>query len=190
MSAFVNKKELAKIMDVSLPTLDRLIDRYDDFPIEQKGGNGQDYSFHAKEVKTFLDGQRALEEKSLADRADLLLDLNIALPGHEDGGTGITPNQELSLVRAERERRKLQRESGLLVDIASIRQLMTPVFVNLGQFMTNVPGRLGKRFNLPAEVVDAMSDEMADELRRVVAKLQDDLTTEHDKEKPARATGN
>lgn len=190
MVAVVNKKELAKVMGVSLPTLDRLIDRYDDFPIKQKGGNGQDYSFNAKKVKAFLKKQRAIEEKNLADRADLLLDLNIVLPGHEEGGPGITPNQELALVRAERERRKLKQEAGFLVDTASIRQQMTPVFVGLGQFMTNMPGRLGKRFNLPVEVVDAMGDEMADELRRVVAKLEKVIARQHDEDEPARATGN
>jgi len=174
MKTPANKKELARILDCSLPTLDRLIDRYDDFPVQQRGTNGREWVFIVEDVKAYVEAKRTEEEAALTERFDLLRDLQVDAPDG-DGQNKITPNQELALVRAERERRALRRDAGMLVDTATMHQKLAPVMAALGQFMQGIPGRMGRRFNLPSEVVDAMGDEIADELRRQVSKMKADL---------------
>ncbi len=166
-----NKKELAKALDCSLPTLDRLIDRFDDFPIEQKGGNGVDYVFIVEDVKAYLEKIHAAELAAAEDRLELFADLKIDRPGQATEG-GITPAQRLSLVRAERETRKMKLEAGFLMDVATFKQEFAPVLGGLGQFLNGIPRRMGRRFNLPDEVILAMEDEMADELYRVVERAE------------------
>lgn len=171
MATEANKAELADVLGVSLPTLDRLIKRYDDFPVAERGSNGRAYVFLVEDVKTFLDGKRAEEEEAAARHLDLLQDLQ-GSPTDDDAPARMSPAQELALAKAERERRKLRLEAGYLIDTATFRQALLPVFMELGQFIQGQPARIGRRFNLPAEVIDAMTAENADELRRFVDKMK------------------
>ena len=68
----VNKKELARALGCALPTLDKLIDRYPDFPIERRGHEGVGYEFDPVKVDAFLTDQREAEAAAAADRMDLL----------------------------------------------------------------------------------------------------------------------
>lgn len=169
ITATANKQQLAQVLNCSSPTLDRLINRYSDFPIERKGEKGVDYVFNVNDVKAFLDDECAKEIKERESAIDLLTGLKLDRPGAVQEGD-ITPAGQLALVRAERERRKLQQEAGLLVDVASLRRDLQPVFTALGQFLRGMPRRMGSRFNLPDSVILAMEDDMADEMARVVEK--------------------
>ena len=165
----LNKRELAKEIDCSLPSLNRLIERYDDFPIEEPGSNGVGYKFDAAAVSEFIETKRVAEESALEARLDLLSDLNLS--PDRDIPAGLTPSQELAKVRAVGERRKIQREDGLLIDTATLSMRLSGVFQHFSQYLDGLPDRMGRRFNLPDEVVEALRSELNDERRRLHGKL-------------------
>lgn len=47
-STFVNRAELAKIFDISLPTVDAWVRK--GCPVEERGGRGREWKFHTSEV--------------------------------------------------------------------------------------------------------------------------------------------
>ncbi len=55
---------------------------------------------------------------------------------------------------------------------------LTPRMQQLARFLDGLPDRMGRRFNLPVAVIDAMRAEMEEERRRFRADLE--LTHETD----------
>lgn len=176
----VNKKELAKLLSVSLPTLDKLIDRYPDFPIAERGQNGVGYKFRVAEVVPFLRERREVEERAAVERMSLLDELDLGLDPATPSRTGaLTPAQKLATVRAERERRKLFAEAGFLVDVSELRHVLTGTLQHLARALDGLPNRLQRRFNLPVEVADAMRAEI-EEIRRALHKELTSLVAQDD----------
>jgi phage terminase Nu1 subunit (DNA packaging protein) len=132
-SRLVSAGELAKVLAISRPTLRRMIRRYRKFPIETKGGRGRRYQFDPRKVTTFLEDRRAEESRRL-------------------GAGEFTPAQELAKVRAERERRKLDIETGSLIEAADLRQVLGDAVSRLGKFLDGLPASLAP-LNLPPDAV-------------------------------------
>lgn len=152
-----NKRELAKILDVSLPTLDRMIDENPDFPVENRGSNGREYEFDPVKVKAWRDGKRAETIAAHTARMQALGSFDLG------DGTGAdakqTPHELLAHARFEEKRRELQRDAGLLMDVASLRAMQAPVIQAVVTFLDNLPDMIGRKHALaPGMVEDIRAD--------------------------------
>lgn len=169
----VNKRELARqILNCSLPTLNDLIDRYPDFPVETRGSNGIEWQFDAHAVVEFLQGKREADQRDSAARAELFRQFTLPIDdvaGEE--AKSLAPSQRLALARTRIVENKLAREAGLLVPTSEVRQNLAPALTRLMRFVDGLPRAIGSRFNLPEEVVAAMRNQLDDQRRELVAEL-------------------
>lgn len=166
----VNKRELSHVLGVSLPTIDNLIDRYPDLPIAQRGSNGVPWEFDAAAVVAFLAEKRRHEAEQLQAKSEFLRQFTLPMDetAPEESRGAVSASQRKQIAEALRIERKLAMESGLLVPTSEIRQALTPAFANLGRFLETLPQQLGRRFNLPDEVVRAMREAIDDGRREFV----------------------
>jgi len=166
----VNKRELAKLIKCSLPTLDRLIERYPDFPIEDRGSNGRDYSFDTEAVTAFIAKTREDEAAAASERRALLDEVEIPLLAQLSGPTD-SPDARLKTIRAARELDKLGVERGQLVATAELRQALDRLFDGLATSLDNLPSLLARRHNLPPSAVDAVRQTIKEERKRMVSQI-------------------
>lgn len=167
----VNKRELAKrILRTSLPTLDDLMGKYPDFPIERQGSNGVEYLFDADRVVEFLRQKREDEARAAQQRQSLFEQFSLPIDDvAPDEARALTPAQRAALARARLAERKLAIESGLLVSSAEMRQVLTMALGRLGKFLEQLPGQVARDHRLPEEVARAMRSRM-DDARRVFVR--------------------
>lgn len=171
---WISKKELARKLDCSLTTLDRIIDRYPDFPIEERGSNGIAYKFDLPKVDHFLSAKHLDEANAAAERFDLLAGLELESVNTNETGP-LSPSQQLAAIKLQREMQKLRHEEGFLIDVSTLRQTMTPIISEVVQFLDGMPDRLGRRFNLPIEVTEAMRADLEGQRCDLHSKLMDML---------------
>jgi phage terminase Nu1 subunit (DNA packaging protein) len=150
----VNKKELARLLDVSLPTLDKMIEDHADFPVEQRGTNGCEWQFDPARVKAWSDAQKAKADADYQARMQALGRLDFEGATRKGGATDA--HAQLALTRAERERRKLMQEAGLLIDVASLRATQAPVVQDLVVFLDGLADQIGRRFALAPGTIEDM----------------------------------
>jgi len=77
-AVIVNKRELTKLLRVSLPTLSNWMDRWPDFPVKVPGKNGVEWQFIVADVVAFLTERREEEAARKSDRDDELLKLQLS----------------------------------------------------------------------------------------------------------------
>ena len=177
----VNKRELASILDISLPTLDSLIDRHGDaFPIVQRGSNGVAWQFDPEAVTAFLRAYQAREEAELAARAEALDQFR--LPGLEPAPTpaGAKPKDILDTLRAQRLQHDMAKQAGHLVWTTQVRQQLVTAVTLLNTFLHGLPGQCGRRFNLPDAVVTDMARLIADQQVEFQCQLRELLNPSSD----------
>lgn len=175
-----NKRELARAIDVSLPTLTALQERYPDaFVVIRSGGNGREYQYDITATVRNLAAIREREDQAAMQRLEgldqLKLDLGAAAPAESDTADRLSPAQRLQLARARREERRMALEDGLLVPADGIRSHLSEALTDLSRFLDALPGDLGRRFNLPPTVVDAMAQDIAQRRQQFVERLRSRL---------------
>jgi phage terminase Nu1 subunit (DNA packaging protein) len=170
----VNKGQLADIIGCSVPHVDALMKRYPEFPVIKQGNKGVGWEFDANAVRDFLAARRAEEDAAAAAAAERRDQLR--LPGVEvSGPTGLTPNQELAQVRAEKERRALAREAGFLVETAVVRDALDRSLRKLQVGLRAIPANTGRKFGLPDAVVRSIGTDVDEQLAALVREIQRDL---------------
>lgn len=170
----VNKRELAKLLKCSLPTLNELIDRYPDFPVVKRGSNGVEWEFDAQEVIDFLRMKEEAENRAAAERASLFKQFSLPIDAAAPEGAGdLSPSARRSLAEARLKERRLAIETGMLAEVPALRQNQTLVIGRLGRFFDNLPQQLAREFNLPEEVMRSMRKRLDDQRRGFVAEIDD-----------------
>jgi phage terminase Nu1 subunit (DNA packaging protein) len=174
----VNKRELATLLKVSLPTLSEMMRRYADFPVERGGGTGAAYAFDAAKVRAFVAAKRADEERASVERAALFEQFR--LPVDEVAGEeakGLTPAQRFALAKARQTEQKLAREAGFLVLASEVRKGGARVLAQLGAFLDVLPESVCRDLELGPEValamrarIDRARERFVDELRAVLER--------------------
>lgn len=166
--AAVTMEKMAAALGVSLPTMRRLIMRYDDLPVLDRGGNGKPWAFDPEAVIAFVQTRRAEEAAGRAQRDELLA--QISLPMEE-----LIPPEERSLSAADRlkvaqamlKEDEVAKQRGFLVQTTEMRQRLTEAWTPLNQFLQSLPSAIGRRHNLPDAVVR--------DIRRLVEQQQREL---------------
>lgn len=180
MAVFVNKQELARrILRCSLPTLDALLERYPDFPVEQKGSNGVAWQFDAEKVTEFLQSRRELEAREAEAKQDVFR--QFSLPIDEiapEEAKGLSPRQRAELARARLLERKEAIETGRLVLADAVAGSLQRALAVLGRQLDSLPGQLGRAHGLPDEVVRAARATLEEWRRNLVHEIRALLTDE------------
>lgn len=183
MTLVVNKSELAKILGVSKPTMGAILDRYPDFPIEQRGGLGVEWRFDPELAKAFIITKRAEEEAANATRSELLAQCSLPLddlaPEEAGAARSLSAVERLQHARAMLAEDKVARERQFMVLKTDMRAALAPVWMSLGQSLQALPAQLAARHNLPLPVVRDMKDFIASYQRDAYARLIDLLPEDH-----------
>lgn len=172
----VNKRELAGILGVSLPTISRWLNCYRDFPVLQPGTNGREYQFDAAAVRDFMASKDAEEERIEAEREAAIAQLGLPLEEQaEDAAAGVLkPRERLDHVRAISAEDKLRQERGFLVSVPATRQAMTAAIARWNRAIHARIRQDGRDFNLPDAVVRALLAGVAETQRQFVRELGHD----------------
>lgn len=173
--ALANKRELARVLDCSLPTVTELLDRYPDFPVERRGTNGLEWQFDVAKVQAFLSEKREAEQRDDEARRDLFRQFSLPFAGYDNGAPGGAPlsaSAMLAMARTRQVDTKLAREAGLLVPTSEVRQNITPALTRFMRLVDAMPRSIGSRFNLPDAVTTAMRSYLDEERRALVAELE------------------
>ncbi len=174
----VNKRQLAQLLNKSVPHVDELIRRYPDLPIINAGWNGTPWQFDAAAVTEFL--RQKADEEERAARAHEAQVAQYALPvddAEPEETRGLDPKKKIDAFKALKLSRELQRESGFLVPTADVRAALIPAIAELNRFLQNLPDQIGRKFNLPDGVTQSMraliTDQQASFVRQIGAFAPD-----------------
>ena len=170
----VNKRELAGMLGVSLPTISAWIDRYPDLPVAERGTNGREWKFDAVAVRDFLSAREENEKTQEAERQAAIAQLGMPL---EEGGAGegLTARDRFENIKALRAEDQLRLERGYLVSVPALRQAMTGAVARWNKSLNAELRQAGRDFNLPDAVVRALIDRLGQTQRRLAKDLQLEL---------------
>lgn len=180
----LNKKEMAKRIGVSLPTLTSWIERWDDFPIVERGTNGARYRFNPHDVLLFISEKQAEERAKTAERDERLTSIQLEMAElfpeeesvPEESHSDIKKQLDAWKLRAFK--RKEAEISGRLLIASEVRDNLMDVFARLGSETRSFWKRSCIRNGIPAPVVDRLLDDYADVQRTLVNSLSDSLRSE------------
>jgi phage terminase Nu1 subunit (DNA packaging protein) len=180
LSVLINKRDLARKLGVSIPTVSAILDRYPDFPVEVRGRVGLEWQFNAADVQAFLAGKRAEEAATAGATRDAFLAQASSRLEKADPGTATcgSAQERLAHARALAAEDKLARERSQLVRVEDLRIKLGPVFARIGEWMQALPADCAAHYNLSDAVVCDMRALINDELRQIYASLKDFLPTD------------
>ena len=168
-----NKKQLAKALGVTPPTLDRWLERFGDaVPVLERGSNGRPFRFDIAAVTDFFRTRQAEEAARTAERDEQLAQL--ALPGlAPDAPTGAVTQREIGLaLDNEAKRQKLRRDRRELTDAAEVAAALTSALAALGARLDAIVPQVAAEHHLPPPVVRALADRFAAARAEAVRALQ------------------
>jgi phage terminase Nu1 subunit (DNA packaging protein) len=176
----VNKRELAKILECSLPTLDKLIDRYADLPIEARGSNGVEWQFDPAKVVAFLKAKDAEEAHAADERRSLFEQFKLPIDEVAAAGedAGLSPAQRAQMALARSREHELALKVGMVVPRSDSRQAFDQVIRGLGRFLDTLPTTLQRFHNLPDAVVRSIRAQIDEQRRLFVAEFRGELLAE------------
>lgn len=175
----VNLAEMARLLDVSLPTMRDYITRYPDMPTLQRGGLGKPWEFDAEAVLGFMGERKAVEARAEEERSQQLAQMTL-LDGdmRSRSEMGLTAKDYGLEIRNARDLDKLRQERGFLVDKSQMRFQLDAVWRALGNSMNALPSAMGRRHNLPDAVVRDMRRYLHEQQTVIRERLGDLLAPE------------
>jgi phage terminase Nu1 subunit (DNA packaging protein) len=171
----ISKKELARLVGVSLNTLDNWLAGWGDaVPVEQRGSNGRAYQFDQDKILAFIGERREEERAKKAERDEALAQL--ALPFLEPPTAPAQGVLSLKDQVAALQLRKLQREEaerlGRLVSADELRDALTTAFAALSRRIHAGIRQAGADANLPEPVIRQLDAKLATAQREFVREFQ------------------
>lgn len=166
----VNKTELCEIIGTSIPTLDKLLRRYENFPVMDRGNSGKEYKFDADAVIAFLAEREAERVRAGAERDELMR--QYSLPVMADTEKGLSPGDLLQLAKLRQIERRESIEAGFLVQVSEVRKALFNAFSDLRRDMASAVRQALRQANIPESVVRTVEASIADAQRKFVAKTQ------------------
>lgn len=169
----VNLTELADILDVSEPTLKRLMRANADFPIKRGGSNGVPYAFDARAVVAWWQAHEAAVAAEREQKADRAQQLRLELLGGVTTGEaqGLTGKQRLDELNAELTAMRVAKERGELLVKADVEQHLANAFTILRQEIQQVAPSASRAFTLSRDDRLKLEDMLATALRNAAKRL-------------------
>ena len=167
----VNKQELSKILRCSLPTLDRLIERYRiGFPVVTPGSAGREWQFEVEDVLAFLKARKAADEAAGEGRDDLVG--QYTLPATDDPDlAGMSPANLFKLAQLRKLEREQQKEAAFLVQVDKVRPLLIGALAKFHRDMVAGIRRIMLDQNIPEAAISGVEASIADAQRRLEKDL-------------------
>lgn len=169
--ALVNKRELANILGVSLPTIGAWIDRYPALPIVERGTNGKEWRFDPAAVRAFMVEREAEEEAAEAARAATLAQLALPIT---DPGDAFAQGITLDDIKTIKATDDLRRQRGFLTSVPETRQALTSAIARWNRAQRAVIAQAARDFALPDAVRRALEERFEDAQRQFVQALRTD----------------
>lgn len=170
----VNKRELAALLSVSLPTIAAWIERYPEFPVLDRGTNGKEWAFDPIAVSDFIAAIQAAEAAAEAERKARIQQLGLPFTDPGDGASADGQAYTLDDIKRIQAMDKLRQERGFLVDVSETRQALTAAVARWNRAQRAVVNQLARDFALPDAVARAMTDRFAEAQRQFVRDLRQD----------------
>ena len=174
-STLVSKRELCTILRISRPTLDNWLDRNDDFPVVERGGNGKEWQFDAAAVVAYLRDKKDQEQRDAAERAERLQ--QFALPIDDiaaaPDAASLTPQERVQYARARQIERELARDSGLLVPTADVRQALQTAIRQLADHFDSVVHQVAREEQWPPATLRKVQGKMHEGRTAFISRLRD-----------------
>ena len=149
----VTKRELVHLLKISRPTLDVWIDRWPEFPIEEKGSHGRGYKFNARKVCAFLSARKQEEADLRAERDEQLAQLILPFgPEPPKTGTGPSLDDQIKALKLNELRMAQAVRTRALVPADEVRDLLTRVFGDIGRAMRTFIEQLAREDGWPAPI--------------------------------------
>ncbi len=174
----VNKRELAPLLGCTIPTLDRWLRLWPDFPVLERGRCGRLWRFDAEAARAFVQAKRNAEREVKDQRSAALSQL--ALPLLDDGdpmgaGAGPSPGERLTMARLRRIEREEAVANGRLVDAKRVAEVLGDVFGRLGRGLRSGLRQIMTAHEIPPDTAAAVEAAFAAEQRQAVARLTAEL---------------
>ena len=170
----VNKRELAPLLGVTIPTLDRWLTLWADFPVVTRGGPGAQWSFEAEAACDFVARKREADQRAAAERANRLAQMALPLFDRESPvplGGATTAAEALTLARLRRIQREEAVANGRLVDAQRATDLLADTFGRLGRGLRSALRQILEAHRLPAGLVREIETAFAEHQRQAVVAI-------------------
>lgn len=171
----VNKRELAELLGVTLPTLDKWLRAWPDFPIAERGGPGSPFRFDPEAARDFVAAKRADRDNEKAERAARLRQFALPLLAEGDAAMQAESSRSAADLLALARLRRLQREeaiaAGRLVDARRLAEILGEVFGRLGRDQRHHLRRVLRNHSLEAGAITEIEGDFADLQRAAVAEI-------------------
>jgi phage terminase Nu1 subunit (DNA packaging protein) len=156
----VSLGELAVVVDLTEPTLRKLIKENRDFPVLSFGRNGVAYEFDATAVAAWIAAREATINEAQRARSDEVQQFRLDLLGADSASAqakeGLSPSERKQLMEEELVAIKLAERKGDLIRKASVDAAIEAVIVKDAQRRGSFAARLSKRIELPREIIAAV----------------------------------
>lgn len=167
------------------------MDRWNDFPIEERGANGSQYKFNPSDVLQFISNKRDEERKKTEERDEGLASLQLAFDDlfsderdTEPADSHSTIKRNIDAWKLRELKRKEAERCGKLVIAEELSDKLMDVFTRLSAETHNFWKRACLRNGIPEPITQRMLDDFATVQRTVVSELtQSLLHTDNEQER-------
>ncbi|MFI5020757.1 MAG: hypothetical protein ACHQRJ_03750 [Alphaproteobacteria bacterium] len=170
----LNRRELARALRVSEPTIDAWIAR--GCPVAARGLNGVAYRFDAEKVLAWRTAERRQDAAESGERREFISQLQLRLEGGEGEGEKMSPKDQKVLWEAVAARMKAAQMRGefcLATDVEAERE---ETFKELAAALQSLPEQLADECGLAIEAAAHLRskiDDFQEMLRRRFAEPSD-----------------
>lgn len=176
-----NKRELARVLKVTTVTLGNWLERWPDFPVQERGTNGRDYVFDVPTVIDFLRARKEAEALAAAEKDDALAQLALPLleveqPGVPASVLSLKEQKEALALSALRRREAV--ELGKLVGVDEVSETLMAAFSTYSRMLRSAVREVAREQNLPPSVARSLLARFADTQRAFVRECRTYLVAE------------
>lgn len=177
----VNLDGMCRILGVSAPTLSKLLKDCPDLPVIEQGGRGREWAFDPEAVLAWVVARKEAAQAQVSAQLEFIEQLRGEGEG-EAAPDKMSPSQQLQMVKARREERKLAQEAGMLVEAASLRQALAETFAAIPALVRNAANEGCRRHRIPEDairaVITSIDERWAQEVRTLQRRLRESGVTE------------
>lgn len=173
--AVLNRSQIARALNVTEPTVDRMID--EGMPVAQEGGNGRAYEFQLSECWNWKcerdDAKRSADEQN--ERA--VQQMRLALIGGTTGENerALSPKERGEIYDAEHKYMAAAAARGELIPRGNVIDMLEDVFATVRDALGTLPDRLQRECGLDGAQVESAiraCDDALNEMNRRLDKSE------------------